>query len=167
MTHSFLKRLLAAAVVAAALLMLPDASPAQQSGDPWAQVKQDARTSESNQRSPDVQARIQRWFVAKIEAYQKVLDGTALGKANPKIIDLGDFSRHLRTLLAPPTGTGTAVVLFTDEVGTASTMEDTMDILFPQRSADTYIDLHHNTCWHEFQHSITMVSERNGRSVAC
>ncbi len=160
------KRLAIAAITVALVFCFAFYAWAQTGADPWAQVKKDAQTSESNQRSAAVQARLQQWFIAKVKAYQAILDNTALGKANPKVIDLGDFTQHYKRILAPPTGTGTAVILFSDEVSTASTMEDTMDILFPKSGADAYIDMHFETCWHEFQHPITMVSQANGRQVA-
>lgn len=132
---------------------------------PWGQVKVDALLPDRRQRDSDCQTRLQQWFMGKIRHYQQVLDDTAIGKATPKIVNLGDWSGFFKTLLAPPTGTGATTITF-GTVGAPSTMEDTAEIIFPQGASDAYIDGHPDTCFHEFQHVIVLASERSGRPVA-
>lgn len=127
----------------------------------WGQVKIDALGSEKSQSDPVVQTRLQQWFVAKVTAYQRCLDDTAVGRATPRIVNPGDFTPALQRLLAAPGGRGQARILFGD-VAQPSTLDD---IIFPQSRANAYIDNHPDTCWHEFQHLIAIESEQNGRAL--
>lgn len=153
------------ALAAAALLSSTGASAQTPPGNPWADVKRAARLSAAQQRDPATQRILQNWFMAKIRFYQQVLDDTAIGQTTPRVVDLGDWAARFRQVLAPPTGTGTTTITFGDRAA-PSTMDDNLEIIFPQASADSYIDGHSDTCWHEFNHVLVILSERNGRSVA-
>lgn len=131
----------------------------------WGYVKVTARQPVRVQLERSHQAEIQGWFKDKIHRYQHVLDDTALATASPKIVDLGDWTAFYTRLLAPPGGRGTTTVTFGSR-GAPSTLEGTGEIVFPQANADAYIDGNPNTCWHEFQHTIVMASEKAGRKVA-
>lgn len=133
--------------------------------NPWGDVKRIARLTPAQQREPANQQVLQNWFMAKIRFYQHVLDDTAIGQTTPRVVDLGDWAARFRQTLAPPTGTGTTTITFGARAA-PSTMDDNLEIIFPQASADSYIDDHPDTCWHEFNHVLVILSERNGRPVA-
>lgn len=149
-------------LAAAACLGLPTRAQAPAS---WGYVKVTARQRSGVQLEARHQAELQGWFRDKVHRYQHVLDDTALGAANPKIVDLGDWTAFYQRILAAPGGRGGTTITFGGREA-PSTLEGTGEIVFPQSKADAYIDGNPNTCWHEFQHAIVMASEKAGRKVA-
>ncbi|MCX6564837.1 MAG: hypothetical protein NTW38_00165 [Candidatus Aminicenantes bacterium] len=148
-------------ILSFACLFTPPLLCALTPANPWSQVRLEAKLPVDTQ----VQAHMQQWFIAKIQAYQHVLDDTAIGQANPRIVNLGDWAAFYQQILAPPTGKGPTRISF-GNVGAPSTMEDRGDIIFPQASSDAYIDGHPDSCWHEFNHAIVILREQNGTHVA-
>jgi hypothetical protein len=113
-----------------------------------------ARLSPSEQRRPANQARLQRWLAEQVGMYVDYAASSEAGRSKRLLSAMPD----LRSILAPPSGNGSYVVLFTD-VETASTFESGGTIEFPRQNV-TLNGGTASTCWHEAMHAAL-----NGRTL--
>ena len=116
--------------------------------------------SQSEQRTPANQARLQRWFFLNSAAFQNGIRVTALGRS--ALVNVGPPSEppggaYARTF-APPAGRGKFVVLYTDVLN-PSTHEGNSTVQFPRSLQPPPMNgKEPGTCWHESLHALMIGS---------
>jgi|CXWL01.1.fsa_nt_gi tetratricopeptide (TPR) repeat protein len=117
------------------------------------QLQQLAFLPEAEQRAPAAQQQLTEWFLYRVHAYQRTLEGDAIAS----IVNLGDPSAY-RARMAGSGGERSWYVVFRDRDGGGPTKNPDEPFIFPNDGQINNI-LDHDagdtaTCWHELQHGL-------------
>jgi len=111
-----------------------------------------AKMPEANQRDKVAQTSLTAWFLHRVEAFQGILSGYAVGST----VNLGDFAAY-RKRMALMGGAPDWVVIF-EKGRKAPQKEPGEPFYFPDNNLAGFVNpanlVEWSTCWHEFQHGL-------------